>query len=97
MKVVASYFGEVTGIYKRGVRIVTLTRKNGEQLVADLSRSKGKHYKMGDCFRFKVIKNGKTFTTSFKKINPRTPTPKQIARIRREVERKLAGISLDKI
>lgn len=97
MKVLASYFGEVTGIYKRGIRIVTLTRENGDQLVADLCRRIGKRYKKGECFRLKVIKNGKSVKAHFKKIKPKTLTQRQVNRIIREVEQAFSRIDLDNL
>lgn len=96
MKVIASYFGRVSCV-NRGTRTVVLTRKNGEEIVADMIRRIGRHYKKGDCFRYRILRSGDKVKSQFRKIYPRKLTEKQLARIHRDVEKSLKGIDFDKI
>lgn len=74
-----------------------MTRKNGQQLVAELEPRYGRNYKLHDCFHFKVIKDNGKVKPQFRKIYPRRITKAQLERIRRKVERDMAGIDWDNI
>lgn len=95
MKCVASYIGKVNCVLPDGNLRVSVWRqysKNREEIVADMVKAKAQALAVGDVFTCKVMKRGKKYYTEVKKLKPKVISPRTLARICNEVNRRLGKI-----